>query len=315
MGKESAFAPAGIREIRGAGGKIRYNRDVSRHACWVIGLSLLLAGCAVNPVTPPAVVDVEQQTAALASPSPKVPTATDVPVTGAGLPTQTEPASSAAAITAATASPAARPMLAALPAASVATGSPTPALIVVANVGLVPAPTATKPPVVVSVARPKPTAAARVDVPPPAPTAVPPAALAPPLSADVAAAEQYTVDLINVQRAALGLAPLSADATLMGIANSRVADMVARGYTGHNDPTTGVALGPALMKAAGFGLVGENWYGSRLGPPTIADVAMRWFMTDAPHYQNILNPRYSGVGVGIAYNGQQWLLVQDFAGS
>ncbi len=28
----------------------------------------------------------------------------------------------------------------------------------------------------------------------------------------------------------------------------------------------------------------------------------------------ILNTRYSGVGVGIAFNGQQWLLVQDFAG-
>ena len=91
--------------------------------------------------------------------------------------------------------------------------------------------------------------------------------------------------------------------------------MVARGYTGHNDPVTGVALGPALMMAAGFHPVGENWYGSRLGPPSIADVAMKWFMTDAPHYQNILNPRYTGVGVGIAYNGKQWLLVQDFAGS
>ena len=91
--------------------------------------------------------------------------------------------------------------------------------------------------------------------------------------------------------------------------------MVARGYTGHNDPVTGVALGPALMQAAGYAPVGENWYGTRVGPPGIADVAMRWFMTDAPHYQNILNPRYSGVGVGIAFNGQQWLLIQDFGGN
>jgi len=188
--------------------------------------------------------------------------------------------------------------------------SPTPGLIVVANVALVPAPTATTPPVVVAVRQPKPTAVAA-----PQPTAVPVAAIAPPASADAAAGEMYTVELINAQRAALGLAALAADPTLMGIANSRVADMVARGYTGHNDPVSGVALGPALMIAAGFHPVGENWYGSRLGPPTIADVAMKWFMTDAPHYQNILNPRYTGVGVGIAYNGAQWLLVQDFAGS
>ena len=200
------------------------------------------------------------------------------------------------------------------------TASPTPLLVIIANVNLLPAPTATRPPVIVSVAKPRPTAATNPAAAPtdePAPTDVPPATavvVGPPISADVAGAEQYCVDLINAQRTALGLAALAADPGLMGIANSRVADMVARGYTGHNDPVTGVALGPALMQAAGYAPVGENWYGTRFGPPGIADVAMRWFMTDAPHYQNILNPRYTGVGVGIAYNGSQWLLIQDFGG-
>jgi uncharacterized protein YkwD len=69
------------------------------------------------------------------------------------------------------------------------------------------------------------------------------------------------------------------------------------------------------MQAAGFGsLVGENWFGSIKGPPSIAEVAMGWFMTDPPHYRNILSSNYVSVGVGIAYNGRQWLLVQDFAG-
>jgi uncharacterized protein YkwD len=44
-------------------------------------------------------------------------------------------------------------------------------------------------------------------------------------------------------------------------------------------------------------------------------VAMGWFMTDPPHYRNILGTNYSSVGVGIAFNGRQWLLVQDFAGN
>ena len=187
--------------------------------------------------------------------------------------------------------------------------------MVIADVALVPAPTATRPAAILAAVQTKPTTA---PVQSAAPTDTPAAvdgAVAPPVSADVAAAEQYCVDLINGQRTALGLAALAADPTLMEIANSRVADMVARGYTGHNDPVTGVALGPALMQAAGYAPVGENWYGTRVGPPGIADVAMRWFMTDAPHYQNILNPRYSGVGVGIAFNGQQWLLIQDFGGN
>ena len=184
----------------------------------------------------------------------------------------------------------------------------TPILIVVAAVALVPAPTPT---------RLVPAALPVKHNSPPAPTAVP--ALPPvgrPPSGDVAAAEQYTVDLINVRRAAAGIAPLAANATLMSVARGRVADMVARGYTGHNDPVTGAALGPAMMRAAGFGgPVGENWYGTLKGPPAIADVAMGWFMTDPPHYHNILGTNYMSVGVGIAYNGRQWLLVQDFAGN
>jgi uncharacterized protein YkwD len=252
------------------------------------------------------------------------PAATVAALATLGLPTSTEPAGlvaarpsstpsalpslAAASATAATAAAVVTlaPAIAAVASAGVAaSASPTPALIVVANVVLMPAPTATRASIISSVARAN-----------PAPTAVPPVSVAAPASGDIAAAELYTVALINAQRAARGLAALAANPTLMSIANGRVADMVKRGYTGHNDPTTGVALGPALMRAAGFGgLVGENWYGTRLGPPANAEVAMKWFMTDPPHYQNILNTRYDGVGVGIAFNGQQWLLVQDFAGN
>jgi len=280
---------------------------------------VLLAGCAVKPITPPPVVDVAQELTAaptgnggvlvdLGTPAQAgAATATGVADLAAPRATETPHGAAPVAATPSSLPPAAAATatsLAATAAVVAASASPTPALIVVANVALVPAPTATRVRVY---------SAAGAN---PAPTAVPPVSVAPPVSGDVAAAELYTVALINAQRAARGLAALAANPTLMSIANARVADMVARGYTGHNDPNTGVALGPALMRAAGFGgLVGENWYGTRLAPPANAEVAMKWFMTDPPHYQNILNPRYSGVGVGIAYNGQQWLLIQDFAGN
>jgi uncharacterized protein YkwD len=150
----------------------------------------------------------------------------------------------------------------------------------------------------------------------PTDTPAPPVVVAPPPSADVAAAEQYCIDWINSERAAVGVAPLARDETLMSIARARVADMIARGYTGHNDPVTGESLGRAMMQAAGYtsNYVGENWYGTINAPPAIVDVAMTWFMTDPPHYRNILSPNYVGVGVGIGFNGQQWLLVQNFAG-
>jgi uncharacterized protein YkwD len=145
-------------------------------------------------------------------------------------------------------------------------------------------------------------------------TPIPRVDVAPPVTADVAAAEQYCIEVINARRAEAGLGALAADATLIGIARARVADMVARGYTGHNDPITGEALGRSLTLGAGFARAGENWYGSVTGPPGIVDIAMGWFMTDPPHYRNILNTAYAGVGVGIAYNGRVWLLVQNFGG-
>jgi uncharacterized protein YkwD len=150
---------------------------------------------------------------------------------------------------------------------------------------------------------------------PPPPTPIPPVLVAPPVSGDVAAAEQYCIDLINAQRAAAGLPPYQRDETVMSIARARVADMVARGYRGHNDPVTGVSLGPQMLKAAGFGWAGENWYGHRDGPVAIVDAAMAWFMTDPPHAQGILSAHFNFVGVGIAFNGSQWLLIQNFAGS
>ncbi len=146
------------------------------------------------------------------------------------------------------------------------------------------------------------------------PTAVSPAG--PPPAGDAAAAEVYMVDLINQQRAAAGVAPLVMDPLLMSVARGRVDDMVTRGYTGHNDPATGEALGPKMIHAAGFtsNFVGENWYGTIKAPPANVEVAMSWFMTDPPHYRNILSPYYAYVGVGLAYNGRQWLIVQNFAG-
>ncbi|MBM2847719.1 MAG: hypothetical protein HW418_661 [Anaerolineales bacterium] len=151
----------------------------------------------------------------------------------------------------------------------------------------------------------------------PAVAALPPVPVAPPPPEDTAAAEQYTIDLINAERVAAGVAPLLRDETLVGIARARVADMVARGYTGHDDPVTGEHLAQSMMRAAGYtsSYLGENWYGSIQNPTGLVDTAMAWFMTDPPHAQNILSPNYAGVGVGIAFNGQQWLLVQDFAGA
>lgn len=160
--------------------------------------------------------------------------------------------------------------------------------------------------------RPSPVAPTANVITPPLETVV-----AAPSSADVAAAELYLVELVNARRQAAGLAPLIADPTLMSVARARAADMVARNYTGHYDPVTGASLARQAMRAAGFtgSYLGENWYGSSLALPQAVDAAMNWFMSDAPHRANILNPNYVFLGVGLAHNGRLWLIVQNFAGA
>lgn len=247
------------------------------------GLLLAGSGCAVNPLTPaptpthtlpPAVVLVASATATIVE-SPAARPRTPVP---------SQPPVTLVPTDAALGEPAGP------------TSTPPPSVDTTTS-GLV-AVTATEPPPVV-LADP--------------PTAIPPVLVAPPVSADVAADEQYTIDLINAQRANAGLPPLARDETIMNIARARVADMVARGYTGHNDPVTGEGLGRRMILNAGYRLAGENWYGTRNGPPATGETAMNWFMTDDLHARAVLSPNYTVVGVGIAFNGTQWLLIQNFA--
>jgi uncharacterized protein YkwD len=271
----------------GAGRKILYNRRVFQKFWYLttwIGLALASVGCAVQPLTPTPI-------SAVAPPSMKEVSAILTPTFDSSVPSPTvilPPTDTAEPLTS-------------TPELVSTVNAPTevlPAMVTGDGLGLSGV-SANTPPAVTT-----------------AETTLPPAAIAPPPSADVAAAEQYCIDLVNSERLAVGIAALARDETLMGIAQARVADMTARGYTGHNDPVTGEALGLTLMQAAGYtsSFLGENWYGTINPPPTIVDVAMTWFMTDPSHYRNILSPNYVAVGVGIGFNGQQWLLVQIFAG-
>lgn len=257
--------------------KILYNRCVLqklRYLTTWIGLALAGVGCSVQPLTP-----VSEATATTLPPVRVVSvTFSPTPALPLRAPTITVP-----------------------PASQVALPTPTPEVAVETR----------------TMAEVAPVSVAGVSAETlPTETAGPPVVVVPPPSEDVAAAEQYCIDWINSERAAAGVALLVRDETLMGIARARVADMIARGYTGHDDPVTGEALGQVMMRAAGYtsNYLGENWYGTINAPPTIVEVAMTWFMSDPPHARNILSPNYSGVGVGIGFNGQQWLLVQNFAG-
>jgi uncharacterized protein YkwD len=122
----------------------------------------------------------------------------------------------------------------------------------------------------------------------------------PTVSGVMSAQEQTIVDLVNQQRAQAGLAPLQVDSRLVEAAQIHSKDMATLGLMEHTLP--GAAL-PALQDRAHY--VGYNY--SYLGEniafnyPDDNSVMVAW-MNSPGHRANILNPNYTQIGVGIAYD-------------
>lgn len=134
--------------------------------------------------------------------------------------------------------------------------------------------------------------------PPPTATPTPPPPPAPP-AAGLSAEEQQLVDLVNEARAAVDAPPLVVDQTLM--AGSRVwsEGMASRGQISHDD--IGAWFGDLRAVSSACNGVGENVaYGSAYDPTTVA-AGMNEQWTNSPgHYENMVNPDYTHIGVGFA---------------
>lgn len=163
-----------------------------------------------------------------------------------------------------------------------------------------PAPTATPKPT----AAPKPTAT-------PKPTAAPstPAPTNPGNSA-ASELEKQMVELINAERAKAGASPLAIDSKVTGVARAKSQDMIDKNYFSHTSPTYGSPF--EMLKAFGvsYRTAGENIAMNR--SMTNAHTAL---MNSAGHRQNILNPAYKSIGVGIVANASGYLYItQMFIG-
>jgi len=141
----------------------------------------------------------------------------------------------------------------------------------------------------------------------PAPTPAPTSPSIPPVSA-LTADEQLMVDMINQERIAAGLNPVTADLRLTAVGRAKANDMKVNNYFSHTSPTYGSPW--AMMQQVGITVrwAGENISGNKSVPGSMAAL-----MQSPGHRANILDPRFTHVGVGIAYgsaNGN--LYVQEF---
>jgi uncharacterized protein YkwD len=110
------------------------------------------------------------------------------------------------------------------------------------------------------------------------------------LSADPSAA---MLELLNRARARAGVRALVRAPALDAIAQAHSADMAQNQFVGHQSPRTG---GPDdRVRASGVRilLIGEN-----VAQATSPEVAHRMLMDSPGHRQNILDPRFTHVGIG-----------------
>lgn len=124
------------------------------------------------------------------------------------------------------------------------------------------------------------------------------------------AAEEEVVRLTNEARRRNGCGPLVHDPQLRAAALGHSQDMAARNYFSHTSPE-GRDPGDRI-RAAGFSPISTWGENIALGHPTAAAVVQAWL--DSPgHRANILNCRFTHIGVGQAPSARGFYWTQNFA--
>ena len=120
--------------------------------------------------------------------------------------------------------------------------------------------------------------------------------------------ESEMLSMVNEERAKVGLKALKENILVRNVARSQSRDMLIRGYFSHNSPT-GQGLKERLTLAnVNFVSAAENIALA----PTI-DLADLGLMNSPKHKQNILDPTFTEIGIGVVDAGPYGLMVtQDF---
>lgn len=150
------------------------------------------------------------------------------------------------------------------------------------------------------------TVAAPVE-PAPTPTPEPAAVAAAPGLSEPAA---LILSLINERRTAAGLSALTWSAELTVAAQAHAEDCAQRGWGSHVG-SDGARLRTRLARANYYGSwVGENWANYY----TASQSFEMWYSEGpgGPHYENIMNPYFTEVGIGIAAGGWGYYFITDF---
>ncbi|MGD8189683.1 SafA/ExsA family spore coat assembly protein [Brevibacillus ginsengisoli] len=120
-----------------------------------------------------------------------------------------------------------------------------------------------------------------------------------PMRTGMSQVEREVVRLVNVERQNRGLSALTINWEVSRVARYKSIDMRDKNYFDHTSPTYGTPFTMLQSFGVSFQAAGEN---IAAGQPT-AQAVMNGWMNSPGHRQNILNPTYSQIGVGMAQGG------------
>ncbi len=121
-------------------------------------------------------------------------------------------------------------------------------------------------------------------------------------------AEQQIFQLANQARQDAGIEPLAWNEQAAEAARAHAKIMAEKQALSHQfsgEPALRERMGATELR---FDATAEN-----VADATSADEIHQALMNSPPHRQNLLNPKYNSLGIGVAKNGDQLYVVQDFA--
>jgi uncharacterized YkwD family protein len=121
-------------------------------------------------------------------------------------------------------------------------------------------------------------------------------------SARISQIAQQVIELTNNERRKNGLPPLSADASLSKVAQTKTNDMNSKHYFSHTSPTYGSPFDMMRDFGVTYRAAGEN---IAMGQTTAQQVVTSW-MNSEGHRKNILSTSYTNIGVGYTSSGNYW---------
>jgi uncharacterized protein YkwD len=139
----------------------------------------------------------------------------------------------------------------------------------------------------------------------------PRAAITAPAPVQLSSEEQRFVDLVNYERWSRGLQQLQMDPVLVEAARAHSKEMADKDYFDHYSPTAGLRSAMdrylnALGHRPDYAYLGENLFYC-----SVVDVNRGHdrLMKSKGHRENILNPRFKTIGLGVyqSRDGQFWV--------